>query len=103
MKRINKNRLVVQLEILCDIFSMSVAFLISLLISGIHIGFGVLDASYIYFGIAAEAVTVIILNMLDAYGCIGSYIVKKNTAFSYVWSCTVYKCGDNAFCWIHFL
>lgn len=81
MKRMNKNRLVAQLEVSCDIFSMSAAFLISLLIAEISTGFSTFDASYIYFGIAAETITVIILNMLDAYGCVGSYIVKKTRLF----------------------
>lgn len=66
------------LEILCDIFSMTAAYLILLIFFDIYSGVEVLDASYIYFGILSEAVAVIILYMLDAYGSIESYFAKKN-------------------------
>lgn len=81
VKRINMHGFAIQLEILCDIFSMSAAYLISLLIFGIYLDFGTLDVSYIYFGITAETVAVIILYMLDAYGSIESYFAKKRRLF----------------------
>lgn len=76
MKRINENRLGVQLEILCDIFSMAAAFFAAMLLFGMFAG-NVFDTSYIYFGIAAAAITLLILGMLDAYRYVGAYLVKK--------------------------
>lgn len=81
MKRVNMHAFAMWLEILCDIFSMTAAYLILLIFFGIYSGVEVLDASYIYFGILSEAVAVIILYMLDAYGSIESYFAKKRRLF----------------------
>lgn len=81
MKRINMHRFAMQLEVLCDICSMTAAYLISLLIFGTYSNIGTPDLAYIRFGVVAQSVAVIILYMLDAYGSIESYFAKKRRLF----------------------
>lgn len=81
MNRVNAHKLALRLEVVADIFSISAAYVISILIFGTYTEANLFDFKYIQFGITAELSAVIFLYMLDAYGSIESYFAKRRRLF----------------------